>query len=268
MNAHDLGDIAVQSRSAGKWVSAAAAFPYLLPAAIIGAELATVKLSAEWGLFAYFVILFGSVFSGAALAAHPLRGLCIATGLIPILRIAQIGMPIPELSDIYVILIATIPVFIGILTVSRSLHFSQAAIGVRGGDLIEQLAVGYTGIGFGMIGYEIIEPQGLVANLTPARALVPAIILLITHGLVRELAFRGVMQRAAGAVGRWGWVYIAMLYAAFQAGELSVPYCFFVLAVAGFWGWVVRASGCIWGVALSHGIMSLLMFLILPEVMD
>lgn len=263
MNTQDL--VSVQSRSAGKWVSAAAAFPWVLPAAIIGAELAIAKLSTEWGLFAYFVILFGSVFSGALLVGHPLRSLSIATGFVPVIRIADIGMPIPELSDVYVILIATIPLLVGIITVSRSLGFSPAAVGLREGDPIEQLAVAYTGIAFGVIGYEILEPQGLVANLTPARALVPALILLITHGMVWELGFRGVMQRAAGG---WGWVYIAILYAAFQAGELSVPYCFFILGVGTFWGWVVRQSGTIWGVALSHGLMSMLMFLILPEVME
>lgn len=262
-----MRDMAAHTEAAGRWETAAA-YPFILPAAIVGAELGTAKASPEWGLFAYFVTLFGSVLAGAVLPSHPLRALCMATGLIPIIRIAEIGMPIPELSDVYVILIAAIPVLVGIITVARSLGFSPAAIGLREADWIEQLAVGSTGIGFGMIGYEILEPQGLVTDLTPARALVPALILLITHGWLWELGFRGVMQRAAAAAGRWGWIYIAALYAAFQAGELSVPYGFFILGVAVFWGWVVRTSGTIWGVALSHGIMSMLMFLILPEIAD
>ena len=264
-----MREITAQSQPAGKWMAAAAIVPYILPAAVVGAELARAKLSEEWGLFAYFVILFGLVFASAALERkETLQRLCLAVGLLPLMRIAEIGMPIPELSDVYVTLAVAVPITIGILTVSRALDLSLPEVGLRSANLREQLIVGSTGLVFGMVGYYLIEPDGLMTGLSVGRAIVPAIVLIISQGFVTELGFRGVMQGVAEDLGGWGWVYVAALYAAFQTGELSVSYGFFMLGIALFWGWIVRVTGTIWGVALSHGIMSMLMLLILPEVMD
>jgi membrane protease YdiL (CAAX protease family) len=86
-------------------------------------------------------------------------------------------------------------------------------------------------------------------------------------GFVEELIFRGVMQRASvRAVGRFGWLYVALLFAVLHVGYRSVADVIFVFGVALMFGWVVESTRSLLGVTLAHGLTNVVLFLIMPFV--
>ena len=73
------------------------------------------------------------------------------------------------------------------------------------------------------------------------------------------------LQRTAVEAFRWwGIVYVSLLFAVLHVGFLSWLDVIFVFAVALFFGWVVKKTGSLLGVTLSHGITNIMLFLIVP----
>jgi hypothetical protein len=125
--------------------------------------------------------------------------------------------------------------------------------------------VGLTGIGFGLLEYFILAPEPMVAELSWQTALLPALILILSTGFVEELIFRGILQRAAvESFGGWGIVYISSLFAILHIGFLSWVDVVFVFAIAMFFGWVVKKTGSLLGVTLSHGLTNIILFIVAP----
>jgi len=82
---------------------------------------------------------------------------------------------------------------------------------------------------------------------------------------VEEFIFRGVLQRTAvGAFGWWGIVYISFLFAIVHLIHYSVIDIVFVFAIALFFGWVVKKTGSLLAVTLSHGIANVVLYLVVP----
>ena len=82
---------------------------------------------------------------------------------------------------------------------------------------------------------------------------------------MEELIFRGVLQHTAVESFRWwGVVYVSLLFAVLHVGFLSWLDVIFVFGVALFFGWVVKKTGSLLGVTLSHGITNIVLFLIVP----
>ena len=94
----------------------------------------------------------------------------------------------------------------------------------------------------------------------------PALILIVATGLVEELAFRGLIQRAAQGVITWGWVFVAFLYTALYVGHIAVQHLPLVLAIALFYGWVVNQTKSVVGVGLSRGLMNVGVYLVYPFI--
>jgi membrane protease YdiL (CAAX protease family) len=83
---------------------------------------------------------------------------------------------------------------------------------------------------------------------------------------MEELAFRGLLQRAAGALGSWGWAIIAPIYALLQIGHGSLFNIIFTLGVALFFGFVVMRTKSILGVSVAHGILNIMLFLAMVKI--
>jgi len=82
---------------------------------------------------------------------------------------------------------------------------------------------------------------------------------------VEEFMFRGVLQRSAVEVfGSWGIVYVSLLFAIVHLIHRSVIDLALVFVISLFFGWVVKKTGSLLGVTLSHGITNVLLYLVLP----
>jgi hypothetical protein len=108
----------------------------------------------------------------------------------------------------------------------------------------------------------------LVTGLTWQTGWLPALVLLLTTGLIEELIFRGVLQRAAvKAFGSWrGIVYVSFLFALLHVGFLSWADVAFVFAIAMFFGWAVKKTGTLSGVTISHGLTNIMLFIVAPSI--
>ena len=237
-------------------------------AAIAVAEVLAAVVGPLWGVLFHFVILFLIITNSAVVGKYPSHRLLLALGLAPLIRILGLSLPLVEFSQIYWYLFISIPLAAGIFAVIRALNLTPREVGLTRGSILVQGLVALTGISFGLVEYFILKPEPLILSLGWQEILVPALILLVATGLVEELVFRGVMQRALERLlGSWGWVYVAVLFTVLQIGHPSAVHCLFVFLVALFFGGVVKKTGSILGVSLSHGLLNIGLYLIFPFVL-
>jgi membrane protease YdiL (CAAX protease family) len=187
------------------------------------------------------------------------------------IRILSLSMPLANLSQTYWHLIVALPVLTGAFTAIRLLSFrpSEVGLSLRQSPLqvLLQGVVALTGIVFGLVEYYILSPEPLVPVLTWQRLLLPGFIHLVATGFTEELVFRGVIQRGSMEVlGRGGLFYTAAVFSVLHIGYLSWMHCGFVFLVGLFFGWVVKRTGSIVGVSLSHGISNIGLYLVFPFV--
>jgi len=261
--------------------------------AIAGAELVIALVAPVWGIVFYFFILLALIFNSATVknklsdvllsasndqevvlnnlpssASQSDYMFFVALALVPLIRIVSLSMPLADFSVPYRYIIIAVPVAVGILVVASNLHLRPRDIGLTVGSMPLQVLVGVTGIAFGLVDYLILKPEPLISSLGWREIIVPTIILLVTTGFVEELAFRGVMQNASTKLlANWGWVYIAVLYAVLQIGQLSALHFVFSLGIALLFGWTVKRTGSILGVSLGHGLINVGLYLIFPFVL-
>jgi uncharacterized protein len=241
-------------------------FCLLYLVAFTGAELLTYYVTTLIGTLLYFIILLGLVIHSALSRSEGQRGLWLAFGLVPIFRICGLVMPVAEISEIYWYLIIAIPVFIGVLMLVRVLNYSLDDIGLNGKKGLIQALVAVAGAALGFIYYLILKPESIISNLNIQNVVIPALILLIATGFIEELVFRGILQKAAGTLGSWGWVYVSLVYTVLQIGYGSVTKVIFVFLVSLFFGWIVKKTGSIIGVSISHGLLNIGFFLVFPHL--
>jgi hypothetical protein len=245
------------------------AFPWLTAIAYMTsfgiAEFLIYYVSTVSGIVLYFAILFGLILSSAVDSEEDRQRLWVALGLVPLIRIVSIVVPIIEISYIYWYIIIALPVFMGIYTISHKLHYSLDDIGLNIRKPLYQLVTALVGIGLGAIDYFIIKPKPLVEG-SFVQLIFPAIVLIICSGLTEELAFRGIMQKAASVLGSFGWIFIAAVYALLQIGNGSVLQIFFIFGVAAYFGFVVIKTKSIVGVSIAHGLMSIMLLLVMPKI--
>ena len=129
-----------------------------------------------------------------------------------------------------------------------------------------QLLVGATGILLGLAGYVIIRPEPIIADFARHDVWLPALILFLCAGFAAEFIFRGLIQRGAlRAFGRWGIVYVSLLFAALYIGFLPITWWIgFAFVISLYFGWIAKATRSILGVALAHGICNIALYLIIP----
>lgn len=231
------------------------------------AEYLTYYVNNLGGLVLYFTILFSLIINSAITLDKNQRGLWLALGLVPLIRINSLVMPLPEITQVYWYFLISIPTFVGICVEMRVLSYNFADIGLKWNDPILQALVALEGLHLGALGYFLLRPEALTAALSIQTTLYPALILLVSTGFVEEMAFRGVMQRAASVLGSWGWIYISLIYAVLQTGRGSLFFGLLVLLVSLFFGWIVKKTGCIIGVSVAHGLFNIGLYLIFPYVL-
>jgi membrane protease YdiL (CAAX protease family) len=224
--------------------------------------------SAQAGLVVHSLLLLALLLHSARVVTPEERNLWASLAFAPLIRILSLSLPLADLPVLSWYLITSVPLFAAALVASRALGYSWRDLGMnlRGWPL--QLAIGLTGLVFGAVEYLILRPEPLAQGLSLVYLWRPALILLVSTGLLEELIFRGLMQRAAvGALAGSGVVYVALVFAALHIGYRSLLDVVFVLAVGLFFGWVVQRTRSLLGVTLSHGLTNIVLFLVMPYLL-
>ena len=237
--------------------------------AIAGAELITAAVNPMGGIIFHTVVLLALLGHASLSSKDPRHDVYLALSLAPLIRILGLSVPLAPFSQIYRYLIITVPLLAATFVIIKMLGYSRSEIALTIGkmrvQLPIQLLVGATGIGFGLIEYYILKPEPLIDALAWQEILLPAFILLVTTGFVEELVFRGVIQRACvKAFGTWGLFYVTIIFTVLHIGYFSVLELAPAFFVGLFFSWVVRKTGSLLGVTLSHGIANITLYLIIP----
>ena len=229
------------------------------------AEILTTLIDARVGLVMNSIMLFVLLLHTALAWETPLHRLLVTLAFAPLIRLLSLSLPLAEFPRVYWYFITSVPLFVAAFLVARLLDFSLDGLGINLRALPVQGLVALTGLAFGFLEYKILQPDPLAPAFTWQALLVPALILLFSTGFLEELIFRGLMQSTALEVlGRFGLVYVALIFAVLHIGYKSVVDVVFVFAVGFFFGWVVWKTRSIVGVTLAHGLTNIMLFLVMP----
>lgn len=234
-------------------------------AAVTAAELVTSLVSPLGGIVFHIAILVTLVIHATVATGSSQRRFFLALALAPLIRLLSLTMPLNLFPQIYWYAIIALPLLTATFLVSRRLGFRLSEIGFTFNNRRAQLATALVGLPLGVVEYFILKPTPLIQGMTPGGLLLPAFILLVGTGFTEEVTFRGVLQRSAGeTLGRWGLIYVAVLFAVMHIGYLSVVDVAFVFGVGLLFGWIVKKTGSIFGVTLAHGLANITLYLVFP----
>lgn len=242
---------------------------------IAAAELVTAYAVGHGAVFAKSGIVFHGIIlftllihSARSLRADPeFSQLLLVLILAPLIRILSISMPVAQFSYMTWFFIISIPVYITIFTCVYLQQLSPRDIGLAVPavkHLPLEFGVILLAVPLGIMEYLVLKPRILVEPRL-ATLLVPVLIMVVCTGLLEELSFRGLMQyHATRTMGFAGIVLISALFGLMHIGNLSVQDVLLTASIAFLFSLVVRQTGTIYGVSISHGIINVTLFLIAP----
>ncbi len=243
--------------------------PLAYLAALTLAEAVTTLAIPQIGLIMHGSILVILILHATLSAQRGLQRFLMTLTLAPLIRLMSLTIPLLSFPLIYWYSLIGGPLLLAGFLVLRMTGYKATHVGLNMRAFPWQLVVGLTGLVFGYIEYKILGPTPLVEALTWQQILLPALILLIFTGFLEEFIFRGLIQRgAAGTIGRYSLVYVAVLFAVLHLGYHSLWDLIFVFAVAMFFGLVVIRTGSLFGVTISHGLTNIMLYLIIPFLMN
>ena len=245
---------------------ATAALAYLLGIAL--AEALTTYTEPRAGMAMHCLLLLMMLFHSSRVESREARTLLVSLAFAPLIRILSLSLPLTHFAAVYWYLLTSLPLFVGLFVAGRALGFSWRDLGLNLRRLPLQMGIALSGLVLGVAEYLILHPSPLATSPDWRDLWLPALILLFSTGLLEEMTFRGLMQRVAQeGLGRWGLVYVAVLFAVLHIGYRSFIDVLFVLAVGLFFGWAVQRTRSLLGVTLAHGLTNILLFLVMPFVL-
>ena len=164
---------------------------YLMAIAI--AEVITIGIQPIWGIVCHVLILVAVLIHASVLDEYFHQRLVLSLALVPLVRIISLSLPLADIPQIWWYPIIYIPLLVAAIAAARIMGYSREDVGVTITLFPVQLIVDLTCLGCGLVGYFILRPEPLVAELSWQAAWLPALILLVTTGFVEELIFRGVL---------------------------------------------------------------------------
>jgi len=227
---------------------------------------------AKAGIALHAVILFVLLLHSARESDKDknLSTFLVALVLAPLIRILSLSMPFIHFSKVSGFLLIAIPIFIAIFTCMRLQGLRAKDVGLSIPKLKHtpiEAGVILLAIPFGITEYLILKPSPLPESEI-ANFITMSLILIACTGFLEELAFRGLLQHNAIKLMNkwWGILFVSILFGMLHVGNISPWHLDCVLAFsAGFIYSVVRERmGSIYAISLSHGIINIMLFLVMP----
>ena len=236
---------------------------------IILAEVITSFIDPIYGLFLHFIIMISlQTLSSLKYRENPSSKLFLNLSLAPLIRIISLSVPLINFPHHTWYIVVNVPVLVATLAMMRvqGIRFKDA--GIKFSKPLAQIGITLTGIPLGFIDYFILKPELIAQGLSFWNLTLLAIGLSLSTGFVEELVFRGLMQPSAvEAFGeRLGLIGVAAVFASLHIGWLSMIDLVFVFSIGLFYGFATLKTGNIVGVALSHGIINVVLFIVAPSI--
>lgn len=230
------------------------------------AELVTTYVHPAVGASIHAFLLIALLVHAASISEHAGYPILISLIIAPLIRLLSLALPLFLVDQKYWYLIVSVPLFAACAFCMRLLRFSLNDVGFNLKHLPYQLITAFMGIGFGYIEFSILRPEPLVKDVNVTNLLIASLSLFIGTGLLEELAFRGIMQRAVEkSLGMKGsLLFSAVVFMILHIGWQSVIDLAFVFAAGLWWGYVFYRTRSIFGITLSHTLTNIMLFILLP----
>lgn len=176
---------------------------------------------------AFYAIAVVAALNVAATIIGPARALVVAVAVVAMARLMSASMPFVPVGALGQYGLVAIPIFLAVWLAARQSRYSWSDLGVvldrrAAGASIMGLALG---LGIGFVDYDIVRPFPLATSLRLLELVVPILVLGLTTGLVEELLFRGLLQRAAvrylGTIP--GALYGVVMYTTVAVARVDIP---------------------------------------------
>ena len=237
------------------------------------AELLTIY-DAKAGIASHAVILFALLLHSGMESDKDknLSTFLMALVLAPLIRILSLSLPFIHFARISGFLLISIPIFIAIFTCMWVQELRAKDVGLSLSKLKHtpiEAGVILLAIPVGIIEYSILKPSPLPGLGSGAANLITAsLIFIVCTGFLEELAFRGLIQHNAIRWMNkwWGILFVSTIFGVLHVGNLSPWHLDCLLAfLVGFVFSVVREkTGSIYGISISHGVINIMLFLVMP----
>ena len=234
---------------------------------IAGAEASTIY-DPTFGIAFHVAILFALLTYSVLAKKSVFSGLLLALAIVPLIRILSLSMPLTHFAYIMWFLLTSIPIFIAIFACMMLQRLSLKEVGItfpKAKDIPIEVGIVLLALPIGILEYRILTPGPLLYELERTLLIAPVLIMIIYTGFVEELAFRGLMQyHAVKTMGWWGILLITATFAIMHIGNLNYWDVLLAFAIGGVYALVVKKTGSIYGVSISHGLVNAILFLIAP----
>lgn len=231
------------------------------------AEISTIY-NPIFGIAFHVAILFALLIYSVLAKSSAFSGLFLALAIVPLIRILSLAMPLTHFAYIMWFLLISIPIFIAIFACMIIQRLSPKDVGIafpKAKDIPIEVGIVLLGLPMGILEYHVLTPGPLLYELEPTFLIAPVLIMIIYTGFVEELAFRGLMQyHAVKTMGWWGILFISVTFAIMHIGNLNYWDVLLAFALGGVYALIVRKTGSIYGVSMSHGLVNVLLFLVAP----
>ncbi len=229
------------------------------------AELFTAVANALYGMILHALLLVALLGHGTLGRHESERRLALALTLAPMIRMFSLAMPLTKFPQIAWYPLTAVPLLAATWLVVRQLGIPRRELGLSMGRVPLQLMIMLSGLGLGWLEYMILRPAQIALSYDWWGFALPALVLLVFTGFNEEIIFRGLLQAVALPVsGRWGLVYVSLLFGALHIGYLSVVDLVFVTFVGLAFACVVAWGRSLLGVTLAHGLTNTMLFVVMP----
>ncbi len=253
---------ASRTQSRYRILYALAAWIYLV--GLFEAELATLLQGAVVGFLFFSGLLLLLVLHASREANSRLSGLLLGIALVAATRIASFSVPPASFPPILWLLLVIAALFGGVRLLQRTLKLTDRDIGLTLSQPWIQFGVALSGIAIGLVQVVIINAGLAVGSPSLTSVSLVGLIALISQSLLDELLFRGLLQRVSRPVfGMWSGFYVALLYTTVHMSGGSPFNLLFIFIVAFYYSLVRGFTGSIVGVACSHFLANLVLFVVL-----
>jgi membrane protease YdiL (CAAX protease family) len=238
------------------------------------AELMAAVFDTRLGLLVHAGVLLAAFFHGANVPVGPERSFLWTLWLAPLTRIYGLAQPFAGAPPLTWWALTMVPMVVAGLVAMRLSGQSPRDAGLipRMRELPIAVFMVPVGLAIGVLMYLVLEPRSLGQELAFGGIVLVALIAIANPGIVDEVVFRGVLQRATSSVLGPGFsiVYVSLLYATVLPPGLLDRGSFMAVALTFLLGLVLAAvtakTGSVLSAAVGHASLAIGLFVMAPTL--
>ena len=185
--------------------------------------------------------------------------------LVPVFRLVNLGMPVFFEFTVYWFPFVYAPLFPAMYLLLRGRDDLSLDFNLRGAGFGLVPGV-FLAVVLAEFEYRIIAPDALITGWTIEQILLISVVMLLFVGLVEEILFRGILQRALEKrIGIWPGVLLASaLFATMHSAYANVFEIIFAGVIGLLFGVIYIWTKSIIIITVIHGVLNILLFGYLP----